>query len=362
MGNSLLLFLAIMLCIFCILYSYQYSNDNEIMRGGANINYQSYFIPYAKGNFNDGLYVRISINGGAPKLFRLDTGSVGLIVNEQELGVTANMADSVPGQITYTSSGITLSGNWVPTQLTFTDSYGVNPVSLYTRSSRAGAILPILAVNHRSISPGAVNARSSRNKNGLPRVFMLGVGFGRGPHTDQSKNPFLNISNIMGNRGYIITRNGIYVGKPNSPKGLQGFNMQKLQRRLGNSVDWNPAQGWIVLKYPNGKIQRYDTNILMDTGLTNVIISTPGQSRVEIPEGTQIHVNLPAKQSYSFITSTFNSSSHKEDSNGLGAPNRVTLTGSLNGMTNLNTGLHAFQLFDYLFDADRGILGLRRVQ
>lgn len=134
--------------------------------------------------------------------------------------------------------------------------------------------------------------------------------------------------------------------------------LKELVRRTYNDTvnDFEPATGSISIKYPldpktgfSDRIQ-YDTNILMDTGLSNMIIAIPGKKRQELPVGTQIKVFLPGNHSYSFITG----------SDSIGSPSRATLTGSLNERNNLNTGLHAFQLFDYLYDADRGILGLRR--
>jgi hypothetical protein len=180
----------------------------------ANPNYsryqQSYRLPFGNTKPVDfenlrSLSVRVSLNGGPPMRLEVDTGSTGVIVGADDV---PNIDPSAPpGSITYSSSGVELVGVWTPVTMTFPDA-----VDKYGHV--ATALVPVLAVSERKIHPGAVNGGTFTPSN-HPKVFMLGIGNGRGKEPHQERNPWVNLTEMQAGtmrRGYMITRDGITLG------------------------------------------------------------------------------------------------------------------------------------------------------
>jgi hypothetical protein len=307
------------------------------------------YIPYSNGsNFEHGLYVRASVNGGPVRRFRVDTGSVGMVVGATDVGTKSpseNVGLAVPGQITYTSSGVQLDGEWRDSIVTFVDAFDSNGAPLQAR-------VPVLAVEQRRVLPGRVNP--AQESSGPPHVAMLGIGFGRNrpasTRTKQQRNPLLSLVGAS-NAGYILDRNGIDL----SMKSEDEFVTQKLipvnRGNVNSGGDWQTPVGTIQIG-SKGKVQ--NTSILIDTGLTNMMIGVPNLPRMEpVENGTFIKVGLlGGRVPYSFIVG---------DRNDPSAPSKVTLIRPRSNTRTLNTGLHALAHYDYLFDAQKGQVGLKRI-
>jgi hypothetical protein len=149
---------------------------------------QSYRVPFANTKPVDfehlqTLLVRVSINDGPPLLVQADNGSNGVIIGA---GDVPDIDPNVPaGSINYVSSGVELRGVWTPATVAFLDAKDEH-------GNIATPLVPALAVHERIAHEGAVNSgkfKSTKN----PKIYMLGVGTGRGKEAHQEKNPFVNL-------------------------------------------------------------------------------------------------------------------------------------------------------------------------
>lgn len=293
--------------------------------------------------------VRVSLNGGPPLRLQIDTGSVGVVVGAADVpNIDPN---GRPGSITYSSSGVELDGVWTPVTITFPDAKD-------DHGNIATAVVPVLAVAERKIHPGAVNSGKFKPTKD-PRVFMFGVGSGRGKEVHQERNPWLNLKEMQAGamrRGYMLTREGITLGLTTAAVG-RGYVFEKLQEHLpapgsppaatNAPKDWDSSQGWVVV----GGKRQVTSGMLLDTGLTNMMIELPEVNAAsDVAEGTEVDVFLlSGRLNYRFTVG---------DTKNPAAPRKVSWTRRSTGPL-VNTGLRALANFDYLYDADGGYLGLR---
>jgi len=314
-----------------------------------------YELPYAT-EMPPGVYARyihanMSINGGEPESFDVDTGSTGILIG----------ADSVPGftpggetgELTYSSSGRRNTGFYRMLPITFPDAKYHGPDD--GKPHIATAVVRVLVVTKVTCTYTGPNSAGCKPTD-HPRIHMMGIGFGRGPERASApNNAFISLIEMNAGTmraGYIITHGGIQLGLTDAS--TAGFNFQKLLPRdgavppdsAGSPKDWTTEPGSFSV---NGKLSPQGT-VLMDTGLNDGIFAIEGESKpAPIPDGTPITIYLPGgKYSYSF----------KVGDNAVGTPTKADWSAPHAG-TYVNTGLHAFNLFDYLYDADGGYLGLR---
>lgn len=315
---------------------------------------ESYQVPFAKAvDFKHltGMHIKASLNGGPITTFQVDTGSTGIVVSADEV---PNIDPKAPaGSIKYSSSGLEFDGVWTTVTLTFPDSKDAN-------GKVATAVVPVLAVKERKVYAVGVNASTKKDEHN-PRVHMFGVGFGRGAEAHPEKNPFVNLVEMQAGtmrRGYAITRKGFTLGLTEANVGT-GYTFQKLTERPVSSEtsalrpglkDWQTAPGSVTVD----KLHASMGTILMDTGLTNMMIAVPEQtSGGEIPTGSNVTVDLlGGKLHYSFKVG---------DTENPLTPRRATWVKPTHGVF-VNTGLRALAAFDYLYDADGGYLGLKPIE
>jgi hypothetical protein len=318
------------------------------------------------GNLQNPPHLGLSF-GGRQLAAVMDTGSTGIVVSASAIPNIDRLPSRGPGTLTYTSSGRIEQGDWVVVRATIT---GANGASVTTSP------IPVLAVRRVVCLDNARNCTPREN----PRhVAMIGVGFGRrgnpeGP-TGPGINPFLNLAgNGSGHdglrRGYIVSREGIQLGLTRADPG-DGYVTVKLpfddQRQ-----DWSTAPACIAI---NDRTSACGT-VLPDTGVTGMFLALPpseeqastGLSGTDpgLPSGTKVTISLapgssapatstpatspPGMASYSFRVG--------DAANPL-SPARVTLVGHGDRPTYVNTGVHLLNGFDYLFDADKGVVGYR---
>src|SRR6266576_2011543 len=144
--------------------------------------------------------------GGRSYAAIMDTGSVGVVVSANKIPNIHSLQSLGPGQLTYSSSGRIMIGQWVVTPMTIMGGNGARVTT---------APIPVLAVTRVECMP---LARRCVPNPAPQRISMLGIGFGRRhDHQEQSgpdKNPFLNVADLDGagsgahqfRRGYIVTR------------------------------------------------------------------------------------------------------------------------------------------------------------
>ena len=180
------------------------------------------------------------------------------------------------------------------------------------------------------------------------------------------KNPFLNLSGSRAgalHRGYLVTRDGVEIGVPASgpPAGFATVHLTRNEE----TGDWVTAPACIAVADHAPACG----TVLPDTGLTPMFLALPpdqvegralpaGNDRT-LPPGTKVTITLapatPGSKStaaYSFATG---------DMNNPLAPRRVILVGDGDRPTYVNTGVHLLNGFDYLYDADQGLVGYRPI-
>jgi hypothetical protein len=296
--------------------------------------------------------------GGRQLRAVMDTGSTGIVVSATAIPNIDRLPNRGPGTLTYTSSGRIMQGDWVVTRVTITGANG---------ASVATSPMPVLAV--RSIAC-LDNARNCTTREDPRHVAMIGMGFGRrgnreGPPGPE-KNPFLNMAGAGSGhdavrRGYIVSSAGIQIGLTAADPG-DGYVTVQLARDDARQ-DWSGAPACITI---DDRTPACGT-VLPDTGVTGMFLSLPtsegqagagsGGTDRSLPPGTKVTISLapeapaPGAASYSFRVG---------DASDPLAPARVTLVGRGDRPTFVNTGVHLLNGFDYLFDADKGIVGYRR--
>ena len=313
---------------------------------------QSVRVPYTKvPDFTDlrRMSVRVSVNGGPPLSLQVDTGSVGIILGASDVPHIDPHAPA--GEMVYSSSGYGLYGVWTPATIAFLDARDANGQVPVAR-------VPVLAAREsRVVATQAVNGKGFKGSKN-PHPYMFGVGFGRGTDPHPERNPFINLEAMLAGtmrRGYTITRDGYTLGLTDRSVGT-GYSYQHLTGRAVSAEtvamrpglrDWATSRGWVTV---NG-VRQPDMPILIDTGLTNFFIPKNGLAEpAELPAGTPVTVELLGGQlHYGFTVG---------DKDDPVSPSRVTWTVG-KPTSNVNTGLKALAIYDYLYDADGGYLGLR---
>jgi len=308
---------------------------------------RSYTLPYTHpvdfSSLEGLLHVNASINGGPVSSFDVDTGSIGIVVAADD--VPDIDPHGRPDHILYSSSGVEEDGVRTMATVRFPDAIGddgkPHPVEVRVE------VLAVTKTICHDMGPNSGHC----HPNDHPHTHMMGIGFGRGADpVAVPYNAFLSLSEMLAGTmraGYIIQPDGIHLGLTAKNAG-SGFVFQKLQPRpgipAGGPRDWLTAPGGFSV---NGA-RTSNATVLMDTGLTNMMIAAPGQQPGEVPDGTPMTIYLPGGLTYSF----------KVADAGSMTPRRVTWVEPKHGAY-INTGLHALAQTDYLYDADGGYLGLR---
>jgi len=293
----------------------------------------------------ESLTVRMSLNGGKPHRFLVDTGSTGIVVAARD--IPAFDGKGPPGSLTYVSSGRREVGVWTTVDVALPDAQASNGAPVTAR-------VLVLAVTRLECTGRGVNAAGCVPTDN-PTPHMLGVGFGRGntPWTNaQQRNVFVNIKAMETGamrRGYVISPEGIRLGLSGRTLGPD-WMWQKLTRRAASEPrDWETAAGTFEI---DGKPAPMGS-VLIDTGLTNMMLEARnGPQTGDAPEGSRVRIGLlGGRVWYGFtvgVQTRF-------------TPRRTSWRLATHG-TFVNTGLRALEGFDYCYDADEGWLGLRKRQ
>jgi hypothetical protein len=304
---------------------------------------QSYTLPWVGSpnfaNLSSLLQVQMQVNGGATKNFTIDTGSVGIVVPASE--VPAIPPNSPAGSLTYSSSGLKLTGVWATVPVSFPSA-----VASGGASATATAMVPVLAVTSSVCTGVGVNAGSCTGT--IPH--QLGIGFGRGSSVQASPvyNAALNLTDMANGtmrRGYMVQREGLLLGLT-STNVNPGYGMQTLTSAgtpaAGTHNDWlTPSGGFVI-----GSGNQLNGIVLMDTGLLDMILEDASlPSSGPVITGTQMKIVI-GSHDYVFVVG--DSGSQTPTSVNYAYPNT----------TFVNTGLRALGHYDLLYDADGGFFGL----
>jgi hypothetical protein len=326
--------------------------SEQAARQGVFLRYLN--APQAGSDLRDSPHLTLSF-GGRRLPAVMDTGSTGVVVSAAAIPGIDQLASLGPATLTYTSSGRIMQGIWVTVPVTIA---GADGASVTTTP------IPVLAV--RSISCTA-NARSCTPREDPRHVAMIGIGFGR-KHNLQSasasaKNPFLNLPGMSPGglrRGYVVTRQGVQVGLTDASTPADFVTVAL--RRDEELGEWTSAPACIAI---NARAPACGT-VLPDTGVTRMFLALPpGETEGQalpagadqtLAPGTKVTISLAPETAargiaqYGFVVG--------DAANPL-APNRVILVGRGDRPTYVNTSVFLLNGFDYLYDADKGLVGYR---
>jgi len=297
--------------------------------------------PIAGNPLNEVPHLRMGVEGALVSAV-MDTGSTGVVISATSLPNIDRLPSLGPGEITYSSSGRIMNGHWVVTPLVIAGRSGM----VRTKP------IAVLAVD--SISCTAT-ARRCTPEQRPTHVAMLGIGFGRQhdrqPGGTPEHNPLLNLAS-GGRHSYVITRRGIAIGAGNT-----GFATVQLTRNA-TPGDWATPPACIALNDGPASCG----TVLVDTGITGMFLTLPperlpaGSAEAKtLPAGTTIAIALvPAGKGVAPVSHVV-----RVDGGDAAAPSTVTLSGIGRRPTFVNTGAHLLNAFDYLYDADAGLVGYR---
>lgn len=284
--------------------------------------------------------------GGVMREAVVDTGSTGVVVSAAAIPGIDRLASLGPGVITYSSSGRIMKGRWVVTPIVVAGQTG----RVVTRP------MPILAVDSIDCMP---NARRCIPERHPLHVAMLGIGFGREhdrqPGGTPDRNPLLQVAQPAGlPRSYVITRSGIGLGGSDA-----GFATVRLSWDAGHR-DWSAPPACITI----GHGEPACGTALVDTGITGMFLTVPpdrlpagGDGRT-LANGTALAIDLAPGSRGQGTHYILNAGDTRDGA----APSSITLAGIGKRPPFVNTGVRLLDRFDYLYDADAGLVGYRPVR
>jgi hypothetical protein len=298
--------------------------------------------------------------GGARQLAVMDTGSTGVVAPAASIPNVDQLPHRGAGTVTY-ASGRIMRGDWVLAPMTITGADG---------TGRTTKPIPVLAVR----STDCVLSAPGCTPGAEPGHAVIGIGFGRKRHTGgdsgPSKNPFLNASAVDAGqhelrRGYLVTRDGVEVGLTGA-RPPAGYVTVRL-RHDDELEDWTPAPACISV---NGHMPAACGTVLPDTGSTVMFLTLPPDQQQGVvltgaPRPDRRIVGLGTKVTISLVPDAQARNAVSEYTFTVGdaadplAPGRVILLERGDQPTFVNTSLRLLNGFDYLFDAENGIVGYR---
>lgn len=296
----------------------------------------------------------VSVAGGRPVAMVMDTGSTGVLVAADRIPNWQGLRQLGPARLTYSSSGRVMEGWWVeaPLEIAGHDDNTVRTVPM-----------PVMAVTRISCLHTARNCREEvRPRN----VAMIGVGFARqGDHQAQSTpdhNPFLRLETAMlgkAHRGYVIMRTGVTPGVESIRSAYHTVSLS----RSPTFDDWAATPACFAVA---DRIPAACGSVLVDTGVVRAFLTVPSALLAghmqETGHGTVLRAGTPVTVHFggdvagdSAVGYTFRAQDWADPV----APRDVTLVRRNPSPAFLNTSVHFLNGFDYLFDADRGLVGFR---
>ncbi|MFG1478891.1 hypothetical protein V5F53_09510 [Xanthobacter sp. V4C-4] len=293
--------------------------------------------------------------GGPVRRAVMDTGSTGVVISASAIPDLAALPDLGPGTLTYSSSGRIMVGRYVRASVTIE---GADGTRLTTRP------LPVLAVTRIDCTRTARRCRPNPAPN---RVAMLGVGFAREKDHQRGstpeKNPFLNLP-AMGTadapgpvgRGYVVTRGAVRVGLGAGDG--EGFAQVPLAPATV-AGDWQAPPACYALA---GRTPAACGTILVDTGVFRSFLTVPDaqmegllspDGRLTLAPGTQVEVRPAPGAAAPRFGYTVGDRADPV------APSEVIVVPRPGAPAFLNTSVRVLNAYDYLYDADHGVVGFR---
>ena len=303
------------------------------------------------------LMVQLSVGGGTPAPFEIDTGSAGAVV---PIALIPNFVPNGPAvQFGYASSGNYSTGTWSTQTVTF-------PNSNDGSGNLATATVPVFVAQQYTI--GGVTYDCATEPGSCAR--MMGVGFGRpdagqtGYHPSLDSNPLLHFAGMdegTVRAGYVITPTGIQAGLTAQNAG-SGFSYVQLLPATGPTApNWQTTPGTLVV---NGNAA-VSTEVLIDTGISYMWSSLGGEpvQSVDCAAANSLPAGAKCANTGTTVSVYFGGTQgvgYSFTVDGTGNPDATPLFVRLDA-SDMNTGIHPISSFTYMFDAVGGFMGLSAV-
>lgn len=341
----------------------------------------------AQGQFTGSplLDVAFPSTGGfaAPHLFTLDTGSTGVVVSRPIWDpITLGLTPLGSGNITYSSSGRILMGDWYQSSL-----------QIGSGATTAQTSVPVLFVTKIKC---LTNYRDCQEDHDPRGVSFFGVGFAREAGSQSTTptgtvaaipayNPLLNITALNGlavtastpaqtgstgvngdyTTGYILTPDGLTLGL--TAANTAGFSTLDLTWNNQTNAtgfdsgyaDWNPVPVSVNLNGTPG-----NGSVLTDSGIDYMIITPAPGTAVQtdsacpigrdcLAPGSSVTVSIGSILSYAFTVGNKGGAPLQP------APAAAPLyaVNSDGSEVFVNTGYHFFNQYNYFYDYVNGQVG-----
>ena len=342
-------------------------------------------ISFADGAMSttNGASIYLTMTGGNPTKFVMDTGSTGIIVTPDNFTPGPNDRAVGTGSQFYSSSGLLSTGTFYETNVVINNTATVSSpgVASVAGAALATAKVTVLLVTNQTCTIAGRTCTPSSNPTG---VAYMGVGFDRGsssinaPAAYNNTNPFINITSLQSGSpistlrpGYLITNSGVTLGLSNTAdvngnNPSSNFAFVKLTPNAANSGQpapaWQQAPMTITVGGVTGSGQ-----VLPDAGIGYSYLTPPpgytlatspcptppgGGNCITTASGAQVQLFLPGQSTpqpanYSYTLGVAG--------NPLNPNNTVEVVSGASIF--LNTGRQFFQGFDYLYDPIGGFVG-----
>jgi hypothetical protein len=315
--------------------------------------------------------IRVGLDDGTPIVFTMDTGSTGLVVGTGTKAFTPSGPSLGPGQMTYSSSGVILTGKFYRAA-----------VKIGSDRNYAIASVRVLLVDQLTCMRNARHCTPKSN----PDTAQLGIGFGRenGGNSDRtpSDNAFLNIININGTAvvpsspttagtltsGYVITPRNVTLGITRQNTRHYKFLDLTWSKTHG---DWQPAPATLMIGGSTGI-----GTVLNDSGVTNMYARPVTGSDLQstgtygvcihgpcLEPGTTVEVAIgrPSVSPVASYAFTIGPDGGPAANSSAAAPAYVTLVAEA-PTAFVNTSYHFFNEFNYVYDYTNGRVGYQEAR
>ena len=286
------------------------------------------FAPNSGTENSDLHYLGVGLSTGTPaqnmaisqangNSWTVDTGSTGMVITADYLykafGIQASqLPQTTPGQITYTSSGLTYNGFVYPLNVGLYNSNGG------TGTLGATSQVPILIATSMTNSSGQTTNFSCSTPSctiSSSALEQFGVGFGRSQGSS-NLNPLLNLTAVANGNvqlmapGYVVTKTAVMLGLTSAQLLNTAFaSLLPMSSTTPTSIaspyaiaatktNWQtPAMTMVINNAGANANGTYYGSLLVDTGISNMELSTGGNSWNTTASTPTLQVSLPGASS-----------------------------------------------------------------
>lgn len=330
----------------------------------GNVNYPVHLT----GSLPGALQIKAAVGTSAKSFsnFTIDTGSLGVIVPEDELIANGIIAGpGATGVKYYDSSGNTYSGN-----------YYLAPVVISLPGGNTVLTQPILVLGiNKAYCSGPKNLACYSGTAPTPNLHYMGVGFNRNSSTtgdlfnSPTANAFLHITDSSNGTditpGYYLTPGD--SGTPGLILGISditNYNLMNLTPNPAVPGDFNPQSG--CYSFPNlPHAPQFCGTMLLDVGIDYMFLDLP---KAEWPSGSNLNGEVPSGVHMNILMGSINSPAMSYNFTAESNPPANAESQSLvkwvdttnsGGNIFVNTGRRPLYQYNYLYNGQCGQVGFK---